>query len=150
MKEDIVKWVVDPTNFKGYAITSMHDGIHNDYEQGETLEELRIRENNPNLNAVSWSEVEALMDKYENDLQTEFEEMTEERYDDLLNCLPPARWKGTRFFISEGYSGSLHQMCFQLENKKYYGALRSIRLSDAEISQQINDFRDKLKAEGKW
>lgn len=53
MAEDTTKYVIDPDNFEGVVITSMSDGIHNDYSKGETLEEIRVRNDNPNLIAVS-------------------------------------------------------------------------------------------------
>lgn len=58
-----MKYVVDASEFKGYVITSMSDDIHSDYG-GETLEELKVRENNPNLIAVSPKEVDKLLNRH--------------------------------------------------------------------------------------
>lgn len=46
--KDRLKYVIDSRYFDGTCLTSMSDGFRNDYG-GETIEELRIRENNPYL-----------------------------------------------------------------------------------------------------
>lgn len=143
MTKDTTKYVIDPDNFEGVVVTSMRDGVHNDYHKGETLEDIRARDNNPNLIAVSWEDLVPHVKKYHDSLQGEFEEITEEEYYNLLNCLPPARWKGTRFFLCEGYTGSLHKMCFKLGDK-CYAALRSIKLTDEAINAQINEFDKRI------
>lgn len=143
-KKDKSLYVIDPNNYQGFHITSMKDGVHNDYEEGETLEDMRKKYNNPNLIAVSWDEVLVRMKEYHMNLQGAFEEITEERYDSLFNCLPPVRWKGGRFFLGEAYSGSIHSMCFALDGKFYEGK-RSITLSDSDIAKQISEFAESLK-----
>ena len=52
MNNDKLKFVVDSRSFDGSCVTTMSDGIHGDYHH-ETLEELRDREKNPYLIAVS-------------------------------------------------------------------------------------------------
>lgn len=37
------RYVVNPFRFTGAVITSMSDGIHNDYDKGETLDMLKVR-----------------------------------------------------------------------------------------------------------
>ena len=54
--KDRLKYVIDSRYFNGTCLTSMSDGFHNDYG-GETIEELRIRENNPYLKAVTPSDI---------------------------------------------------------------------------------------------
>ena len=55
--KDRLKYVIDSRYFDGTCLTSMSDGFHNDYG-GETIEELRIRENNPYLKAVTPSDMD--------------------------------------------------------------------------------------------
>ena len=62
----------------------MSDGFHNDYG-GETIEELRIRENNPYLKAVTPSDIDKKLRLYNQSLSEPFKEITEEDYYDLLN-----------------------------------------------------------------
>ncbi|GAB6013320.1 hypothetical protein [Viscerimonas tarda] len=138
-----LKFILDPANFDGAALASMSDGIHSDYG-GETPEELRIRENNPALQALSLEEQIPVIERYEQSLCKPFEEITEERYWDLLECVPPKRFDGNRFFVGECYYGNLYRFCFRL-NGKYYSALRSIILTDKEIEEQIREFEKSVK-----
>lgn len=55
--KDRLKYVIDSRYFDGTCLTSMSDGFHNDYG-GETIEELRIRENNPYLKVVTPSDID--------------------------------------------------------------------------------------------
>ena len=61
--KDRLKYVIDSRYFDGTCLTSMSDGFHNDYG-GETIEELRIRENNPYLKAVTPSEMDKKLRLY--------------------------------------------------------------------------------------
>jgi hypothetical protein len=141
---DTLKYVLNPANFSGNVLTIMRDGIHNDCGNYETLEELRQRENNPNLQALTPEEFVPVMRKYEESLCEPFQEITEERYYDFLGFVPPRRQKYDRFFNGECYTGSLYTFCFML-NDKYYSALRSVSLTDEELAAQINEFSKTIK-----
>lgn len=65
--KDRLKYVIDSRYFDGTCLTSMSDGFHNDYG-GETVEELRIRENNPYLKAVTPSEMDKKLRLYHQSL----------------------------------------------------------------------------------
>ena len=60
MNNDKLKFVVDSRSFDGSCVTTMSDGIHGDYHH-ETLEELRDREKNPCLTAVSGNTVRKMI-----------------------------------------------------------------------------------------
>lgn len=130
-----MKYIIDSRYFDGVCITSMHDDKCSDYG-GETLEELREREKNPYLIAVSPKRMSLLVKRYTQALCKPFQEITEERYDDLLNCLPPARMKNGWFFVGEPYYGNLYPFCFRSDDR-FFMAERSLRLTDPEISCQI-------------
>ena len=80
--KDRLKYVIDSRYFDGTCLTSMSDGFHNDYG-GETVEELRIRENNPYLKAVTPSDIDKKLRLYHQSLSEPFKEITEEDYYDL-------------------------------------------------------------------
>ena len=42
-----------------------------------------------------------------------FHEITEERYYELLECLPPARMQSDWFFVGEPYYRNLYALCFE-------------------------------------
>lgn len=144
IKEGISKFVINPIGFRGWMVTSMSNGIHNDYYEGETLEMLRIRCRAPWLIAVTWEEFCTMTDKYHASLQGPFEEITEDQYWDWLGCVPPKRHRNGSFFVGECYSGSLYRFCFELDGK-YYSALRDIKLTDEELCKQRRQFSRILK-----
>lgn len=138
------RYVVNPFHFKGAVITSMSDGIHSDYDKGETLDMLRERFKIPWLVTVTSEEIQVMIDKYETSLQTPFEEITEYKYLDLLGCVPPKRQRYGSFFVGEAYYGSIYRFCFELDGK-YYSALRDIMLTDEELCKQRRKFARMLK-----
>jgi hypothetical protein len=138
-----MRYILDPDKFDGSVLTTMRDGIHSDYG-GETLDELRTRENNPALQAIAFDEMRDIFCKYEESLCKPFEEITKEKYWDLLECLPPKRYNGNSFFMGECYYGNLYRFCFKLKGK-YYSALRSILLTDEKLTAQVKEFGKSLQ-----
>ena len=98
MNNDKLKFVVDSRSFDGSCVTTMSDGIHGDYHH-ETLEELRDREKNPYLIAVSGNTVRKMIRIHLQSLCAPFSEITEERYFDYMDVLPPIRRTRNFFFL---------------------------------------------------
>lgn len=96
MNNDKLKFVVDSRSFDGSCVTTMSDGIHGDYHH-ETLEELRDREKNPCLTAVSGNTVRKMIRIHLQSLCAPFSEITEERYFDYMDVLPPSAIPGISF-----------------------------------------------------
>lgn len=138
------RYVVNPFRFKGAIITSMSDGIHSDYDKGETIDMLRERHKTPWLTTVTVEKIHAMKNKYQASLQAPFEEITEDKYWKLLGCVPPKRQRYGSFFVGEAYYGSIHRFCFELDGK-YYSALRDINMSDEELCKQRRKFSRMLK-----
>lgn len=90
MNNDKLKFVVDSRCFDGRCVTTMSDGIHGDYHH-ETLEELRDREKNPYLTAVSGNTVRKMIRIHLQSLCAPFSEITEERYFDYMDQSAHAR-----------------------------------------------------------
>ena len=82
--------VIDSRYFDSVIVTSMRDDVHSDYG-GETLEQLRDRYDNSFLITVTPDRIALLLKRYDKALCQPFEEISEERYYDLLNCVPPKR-----------------------------------------------------------
>lgn len=133
-----MKYIIDSRYYDGACITSMRDDVHSDYG-GDTLEELCKRYDNPYLVAVSPQRIYHLEMRYERALMQPFSEITEERYWDLLECVPPKRQHRDWYFVGECHSGTLHALCFRLGDR-YFTGLRSLSLSDNDIYRQINAF----------
>ena len=110
---------------------------------GETLEALREREKNPYLVAVSPVRMTLLVKRYTRALCKPFHEITEERYYELLECLPPARMQSDWFFVGEPYYRNLYALCFESDGR-YFRAERPVRLSNVEIYRQIREHMEKV------
>lgn len=137
MKNEQLKFIIDSRFFRGICITSMYDGIHSDYG-GETLDELKVRENNPFLIAVSDNTINKMIRIYEKSLCGPFSEITEEDYYDSMDVLPPIRLKRNSFFVGEPYYGSLYPFRFTTCGR-YFKGLRSVRTPQAELERQMNE-----------
>ena len=137
-----MKYIIDSRYFDGACLTSMSDDTRSDYS-GKTLEELRQEEKNPHLAAVSPDRMALLVKRYSRALSRPFREITEERYHDLFECLPPARMGRDWFFVGEPYYGNLYPLCFR-SGGRFFMAERSVRLTDREISGQIRGHMEKL------
>lgn len=134
--KDRLKYVIDSRYFDGTCLTSMSDGFHNDYG-GETVEELRIRENNPYLKAVTPSEMDKKLRLYHQSLSEPFKEITKEDYYDLLDVLPPLRMRQNSFFVGEPYYGNMYSFCFTRQGR-YFKGLRSVLTPQSELDSQID------------
>ena len=134
--KDRLKYVIDSRYFDGTCLTSMSDGFHNDYG-GETIEELRIRENNPYLKAVTPSDIDKKLRLYNQSLSEPFKEITEEDYYDLLDVLPPLRMRQNSFFVGEPYYGNMYSFCFTRQGR-YFKGLRSVLTPQSELDSQID------------
>ena len=134
--KDRLKYVIDSRYFNGTCLTSMSDGFHNDYG-GETVEELRIRENNPYLKAVTPSEMDKKLRLYHQSLSEPFKEITKEDYYDLLDVLPPLRMRQNSFFVGEPYYGNMYSFCFTRQGR-YFKGLRSVLTPQSELDSQID------------
>ena len=73
-------------------------------------------------------------------LQTEFlkkdQEVTAEKYEEMLGCLPPEEMCGNAFLVGEPYDhakdlsgnfGARYDLYFEADGKFYYGGLASVR-----------------------
>lgn len=147
MKNKTVKYVIDSRHFRGSCLTSMSDGIHNDYG-GETLEELRAGRNNPFLIAVTPNTIHKMARIHEKSLCGPFLEITEEDYYDSMGVLPPIRLKGHSFFVGEPYHGTLYAFCFTI-GKRYFKGLRSVMTPQSELERQMDEHYRHIMFRGK-
>lgn len=110
------------------------------YKGGETFEEYNKRKGG-GCKVVNEEELRVLIEEHNNSLITEFKEITEDRYFDLLECLPPLKhhtYRGAEiFFISEALTGNLHTCCVGINNK-YYSATRKRNESSESITNFLN------------
>jgi hypothetical protein len=74
----------------------------------------------------------------EDELCGHWKEISEERYDNMLNCLPPLHWKNGGFFISELYIGDISSF-FQEWRGKYYESMQNIKNKRDIILKELHD-----------
>lgn len=122
--------------------------IYVDYcDEPTTLAEYKIKENNPNLVAMTWEELEPHINKFRDSLCGKWTEITEERYYFLLEDLPPQRWRDIKdinktinvFAMMEGSHLDLHEHLIK-DKDKYFIALMPFWSSDATILKSYNEF----------
>ncbi len=94
---DQSRYIVDSRYFDGTCLTFMTDGFRSDFG-GETLEEMRVRENNPYLTSVTRQRIDKMLHLYLQALSAPFSEITKEEYHDLMDVLPPIRLEKDSFF----------------------------------------------------
>ena len=136
--KDRLRYVIDSRYFDGTCLTSMSDGIHNDYG-GETIEELRIRENNPFLITVTRNRIYKMLRIFRDGLEEPFREITEEDFYYFMDILPPLHFRGNSFFVGEPHHVNIYPFCFE-RNGRYFQGLRSIKTPKDELDRQIDRF----------
>ena len=146
MNNDKLKFVVDSRSFDGSCVTTMSDGIHGDYHH-ETLEELRDREKNPYLIAVSGNTVRKMIRIHLQSLCAPFCEITEEDYFDYMDTQPPIRHTRNFFFMSEPYHAGIHRFCFRIDGR-YFTGLRSVNTPRKDLEQQMDRHYRKVTFKG--
>lgn len=130
--------------FRGYVYTCMTDGIHSDYGK-ETFDEICKRESGRTFKIIDDAELNELLKNYLKEISSDpFSEITEERYNDLYDCLPPARTGFGWFFVGEPFHFDVYLLCFKSGNK-YYSGHRRINTPEKDILKEITDFEKKQK-----
>lgn len=119
---DQSRYIVDSRYFDGTCLTFMTDGFRSDFG-GETLEEMRVRENNPYLTSVTRQRIDKMLHLYLQALSAPFSEITKEEYHDLMDVLPPIRLEKDSFFVGEPYYGEVYTFCFTRKGR-YFVSIR--------------------------
>lgn len=115
------------------------------YHEDETIDEyLRA---NPNMKIITWEEY----DKLHNDFfRSPLTEISEERWYEMLEVLPPLRWHDVNerfnvFYNCEAMSGAINGIYVKdRDTKKFFSGYMSRFASDAEILAEIE--KDILKS----
>ena len=115
------------------------DGIWKGFYSGETLEQMRER-----VPEIELRDINEVVDEIDAANVAAYchppKKIDAERYDDLLNVLPPCAW--TRhagaecFYISEAWTADLHQWCVKLPDS-YWSLTRSRFTPPAEIIAEV-------------
>lgn len=142
-----MRYVIDPTQkFDGAVITCMTDDVHCDF-YGNTIEQIRERDHNPNLTTIGPEELNRLHKQFISELHNgPVEEITEEEYWDGYNCLPPARVLPDMFFIGEPYHSDVFPFCFTAEGR-YFRCRKRLNTSITQLREEVAQYMASLKLE---
>lgn len=122
------KFIIDPNNYRGNCIDIM------DLAGKISCSNLSFDDFNQSrggqLLALSWDEYSTNWRKpFEEILQNDWKETTEEKYYEMFEVLPPLKYRLLNgfdtFFCAEAETGTLHQM-FVSKDGKFWTALRDI------------------------
>ena len=111
------KYVINPDNFEGYIKTTLNNEGKSFYT-GLTVEEMSINDG-VNYIVINEQELDLYLEDYYKSLQNEWVEISENNYNEMLNCLPPMNWHNITagvnvFCISEATTAHLHSHYLKL------------------------------------
>lgn len=90
---------------------------------------------------ITKEELDALNEAHVASLITEPEPMSEERYNELLEVLPPCRWAtvggAETFHISERLTGNLVQWCIKFPSGECYGMTQAASISKEALADKV-------------
>lgn len=156
-------YIINPENFNGSVLNTMpfvtpekineslieYNVDFSHIENGKTVyENTTFAQYNARyggkLIAIPWPQFkDEFYSPFLKSLQKPFEEITEDKFMFLLECVPPKKWHDINktlnmFFVGECDTANLYTCCiFDKKAKKYYSALRPINSKDEDL---INDF----------
>ncbi len=135
--------------FKGIIESSISVWPFVDYSQGADGKKLTFpqykkqRSNEGNdLIVVSSSKIDQLASDYEQSLITEPEQITEDQFYEMQNCLPPSKWHRIPHFevfhISERYYCELVSWYIQTRGNVFYTFMDRSDCSDLYLGQKMD------------
>jgi len=136
------RYILDGSeSFAGYCQTSTYtttDGVERvAYHKGKTLAEYLAEF--PQMRVVDGKELDSLLNgHYEDCKKGTVKEISEETYNDMLNVLPPCRWDGGSFHISERFTANLVSWYFRI-GKKHYTLIDEADANKVDLCQRIID-----------
>lgn len=109
-----------------------------------TLAEYEV-ENGAIFKRITEVELNALQAEHLASLATEPEPMDVERFEYLLEVLPPCRWAtiagAETFHISERLTGDLVQWCIRLPSGACYGMVQPASISKEHLAELVNNIK---------
>ena len=130
------RYILKAGPFEGHCQTNTYttyDGTERvAYNDGLSLEEYLQKEENKGRYVISSEEFTKLLQDHENNQKTKPVQITEERYMDMLEVLPPERWHDGFFHVSEHIRGNLVSW-FMQKDDKYYEFVEADSISKEDL-----------------
>ena len=92
-------------------------------------------------------EFTALVEAHDDALCGDWKEETEEQYEYALDVLPPLRWTGGGFYVSEPYTSNIYSF-HQKWNGRFYTSLQRSSTPRAEIIESLTRFIESNETKG--
>lgn len=142
-----------PAEFTGSiqsATYTTFDGVERvAYNDGLTLADYMASPRGAGVTVISGAELDKLLAKHYDAMKTKPQEISEERYMDIYECLPPSRWQRRRgvnsWHCSERLTGNLVGWYFEIGDK-YYTFTDDASLSEPEIEAIIGSVGGRVAA----
>jgi len=144
-----ILYIFDPTNYKGSienCLTRWADGSETIHyvDPKMTFDQYKAIKGNENLITMEWEEFN---DKYRkphlDGMVHDWSEITEERFYDMFECLPPKMISGRplAFFMGECYTANIYTFCAEHKGK-FYSSLMYINTPPNDLKQSLIDWLD--------
>ncbi len=137
-----MQWIIrDNAPFKGHCLSTLNNDDTVAYSDGLTLAEYEQREGYK-LRVIEDDEFFALVDAHENTLKTKPTPITEQRFWDMLEVLPPCRWHNVGgfevFHVSERLTGNLVSW-FAQRNGNHWEFTDNASLPSADLAAMLRE-----------
>jgi len=136
---NVYRWIIRTDEpFRGITQSYTYKGVDNiEYVaySDMTLEEYEQDRDYP-FKLITDSELDELITKYEQSRKTTPKEITEQRYYDMLECLPPQRYSKGAFHMSERLYSNIVDWFF-IKNGKYYNFTDFDNITNDQLEQII-------------
>jgi hypothetical protein len=133
------KVVVNLSNYTGNIQTVLYDGVCPYTKKTEAAYR------DEGFSVISWDEYIPIHEAYLDSLCGEWKEITEERFDEQLNVLPPLRWTNGGFYMSELYTANVTGF-YQKWHGKCYTSLQRLSTPRQSVLDSLQAFIDRNAA----
>jgi hypothetical protein len=120
-----------------------------DKRADEYLEELNrnLAKDEPDFQLLSWDEASPQITEAEDkEFPTPWVEISHEKWDTMLNILPPCRWRTVRgvemFFVSEAYVSNFHEHYARLGDR-YFNRRCRTSVPYEDLADEVAEFAGK-------
>jgi hypothetical protein len=126
--------------FHGIAFTVLEDGIV------PLSKKTRAEYETDEYEILSTDEFVKKVNAFFDQVCGKWKEITEERYDEMLNILPPLKWTRGGFYVSEAYTLDIYSF-YQRYQGHYYHALFRITTPRGKILESLREYINTQKEE---
>lgn len=127
------KIVVNSSDFRGNVHTSLYDGIcpYSNKTESDYLAE--------SFSVMTVEEFKPILEKYLDGLCGQWQEISEQDYNDALDALPPLRWTNGGFYFLERYTADVTSF-YQEWYGKFYTSMQRLSYKREDVINSLEAF----------